>query len=233
MRVAPNLIGKTFGRLKVLRRDRSRKTHHGAHWVCVCECGNKITARGDSLVSRNTRSCGCLAHDLTVQRNARHGAAHRLRVTAEYRTWQKMLGRCYNKNNKDYPNYGGRGIAVCKSWQTDFAAFLRSVGPRPSPAHSLDRFPDNHGDYRPGNVRWATKKQQNRNQRGNVRIRISGVTMTLAEAVERLGLNYNRIRWRIKVAGWPLHKALELSPGQSATLLRWPARRARGPQVAA
>jgi hypothetical protein len=75
-----------------------------------------------------------------------------------------MLRRCYNKNTRDYPNYGGRGIKVCREWQTSYPKFLAHVGRRPSIKHSIDRI-DNDGNYRPGNIRWALKKQQNRNQR--------------------------------------------------------------------
>jgi hypothetical protein len=86
-----------------------------------------------------------------------------------------MKQRCYNPNNRNFPNYGGRGITVCAAWRDDFAAFLHDMGPRPSPDHSLDRFPDNDGNYEPGNVRWATPDQQ----RGNMRhtIRIDGVPL--------------------------------------------------------
>lgn len=113
-------------------------------------------------------------------------------------------------------NYGGRGITVAAEWQADFVAFLRDVGPRPSSRHSLDRFPDNDGDYRPGNVRWATKKQQNRNQRRNVRVRIDRVLMTLVEATEGLGLNYGTVQARLHKQGKSLHDALELAPAQKA-----------------
>jgi hypothetical protein len=107
--------------------------------------------------------CGCLNRELVVQRHLKHGEA-KLR-TAEYRAWASMLDRCNNPNRKHYKYYGGRGIKVCERWMT-FANFLADMGRRPSPLHSIDRWPNPDGDYEPGNCRWATRMQQRHNWSG-------------------------------------------------------------------
>lgn len=75
-----------------------------------------------------------------------------------------MKQRCLNKNRKDYRYYGGRGIRIHQPWISNFDSFLKDVGLKPSDKHSLDRI-DPEGDYEPGNVRWADKTTQSRNQR--------------------------------------------------------------------
>lgn len=85
--------------------------------------------------------------------------------SAEYRAWTDIKTRCYNRKYKDWPHWGGRGITVCDEWLNDFAAFFAEVGPRPTGGrYSIDRR-DNSRGYEPGNVRWATDSEQNRNRR--------------------------------------------------------------------
>jgi hypothetical protein len=92
-------------------------------------------------------------------------ATHRLSNTPEYNSWVGMKGRCLNEHGPDFRLYGGRGIAVCERWRDSFEAFYTDMGPRPSPMHSIDRFPNNDGHYEPGNCRWATPREQRLNQR--------------------------------------------------------------------
>jgi hypothetical protein len=73
-----------------------------------------------------------------------------------------MVERCTNPNGQAYAFY--RDVQIHPAWM-DFETFRRDVGERPSLAHSLDRFPDPSGGYAPGNVRWATYREQRRNQR--------------------------------------------------------------------
>lgn len=124
----------------------------------------------------------------------------------EYAIWSGMKSRCSNLDNIDY---GGRGIKVCPEWIDDFAQFLRDVGPCPSPKHSIDRYPDNNGNYRPGNVRWATAKEQGRNTRRNRYIEYSGVTKAMSEWAEDYGLPYLTLRSRLRKS-WDIHSALTL-----------------------
>jgi len=79
-----------------------------------------------------------------------------------------MRKRCYDKNSEKFSNYGGRGIIVWEEWKHPgggFENFYRYVGPRPSKEHTIDRYPNKHGNYEPGNVRWATPQEQCDNRR--------------------------------------------------------------------
>lgn len=96
--------------------------------------------------------------------NTKHGGVG----TTEYRSWDAMKTRCLNPNSQDYFRYGARGVTVYKPWVHDFQAFYTYLGPKPSPQHSLDRFPNPDGNYEPGNVRWASKTEQNLNRRPTI-----------------------------------------------------------------
>jgi len=92
--------------------------------------------------------------------NFKHGLIH----LPEYRIWSAMKDRCLNPKSSNYPRWGGRGITIYEPWIHDFTAFFEYVGLRPSPKHSIDRI-DNDGPYAPGNIRWATRSQQQKNKR--------------------------------------------------------------------
>jgi hypothetical protein len=89
---------------------------------------------------------------------------HGLRKTSEYNSWHNAIARCENPKDKDYKDYGGRGIKICDRWKEDFRNFLEDMGEKPSPKYTLGRI-NNNGDYDPVNCRWETIKQQNRNKR--------------------------------------------------------------------
>lgn len=89
---------------------------------------------------------------------------HRLSYNPVYRTWQFVKDRCHNPKSVHYDRYGGRGIRMHEAWLNDPAAFVEYMGPKPSPRHSIDRFPNRGGNYEPGNVRWATYAEQNQNR---------------------------------------------------------------------
>ncbi len=97
-----------------------------------------------------------------VYSNIKHGHSANGKVSPTYQSWRDMKQRCQNVNCKNYEDYGGRGVKVCERWQ-DFTNFLADMGEKPE-GLTLDRI-DYNSDYEPNNCRWATRKEQRRNQR--------------------------------------------------------------------
>lgn len=128
------------------------------------------------------------------------GIKHGLHGTPEYIAWKNMRGRCRNPNRREWSSYGGRGIKVHRAFN-DFATFYAELGPKP-PNTSLDRI-DNNGDYAPGNLRWATKKEQMRNRSDNRMLTHDGQTKTLAEWSETTGISLGTLWMRLHVLKWP------------------------------
>ena len=149
-----HLEGQRFGRLVVVSVRGRGKDHH-VSWECLCDCGKRSIVRSSSLMSGQTKSCGCFQIEKATSHNGRH--------RPEYNTWATMLQRCMNPNNPSYKDYGGRGITVCDDW-LKFENFFRDMGKRPTPKHSIDR-KENGGNYEPGNCRWATNTEQAMNKR--------------------------------------------------------------------
>lgn len=135
-------------------------------------------------------------------------------------TWSNMVRRCHDPNRSSFHKYGGRGIHVCPKWRggstlgsvntAAFVAFvadiMESIGPKPSPIHTLDRI-NNDGGYEPGNVKWSTPSEQGRNTRFNQLVEFMGKILPLAEWCERLNLRPGTVRNRLR-SGWPVEKAL-------------------------
>jgi len=143
-----------------------------------------------------TQSCGCLKAIVTSAKNKKHG----MFGTKEYSSYHRMKDRCFDKKNKDYKNYGARGITICDRWLNSFENFYADMGNKPTPKHSIDRI-DNDGNYEPSNCRWASNIQQARNKRNNRKITINGVTKIISEWADVYGINGSTIRQRINL-GW-------------------------------
>lgn len=202
-------LGKEHGRLTPYRIFFN---HTGRTYVeCRYRCGRKgIEVRLSHLLSGNTKSCKCLVSEGAKKRNTTHGMSK----TPTWHSWQGMMTRCYNANVIEYPDYGGRGIIVCDRWRESFENFLADMGIRPDDK-TLDRFPDKNGDYTPENCRWATQKEQGRNQRSNWLITFNGRTQCLSAWAEEVGISQESISRRIRHKGMTIEEALTIPPKPS------------------
>jgi hypothetical protein len=122
-----------------------------------------------------------------------------------YDSWSHMIQRCTNPKSQDWPNYGGRGITICDRWFV-FSNFAADMGERPY-GTTLDR-KDNEKGYSPDNCKWSTRVEQERNKRSNRRLIVEGVSRTVAEWAELLGIRANTITLRLR-RGWPVERALK------------------------
>jgi hypothetical protein len=140
-------------------------------------------------------------------------------VRKEYNIWKVMRHRCSCPTNKKYYMYGAKGVTVCQRWQS-FKNFWTDMGPKPTPHHSIDRFPNKTGNYEPGNCRWATPKEQASNTSQNVIYEVDGVSKTLADWAILLDVHPCVIQNRIKLWGWSIKEAVTTQPRKNSQRLK-------------
>ncbi len=194
--------GTKFGRLTVTGRA-TRRRGRCIMWNCDCECGGKTADTAHCLRQRPHPSCGCLKGP------RQHGHTIDRQTTKVYKIWQGMKARCSRATSDHSGRYHGRGIKVCERWAVSFEDFLADIlaeiGQPPSAKHQIDR-KDNDGHYEPGNVRWATREQQQRNTRRTHLITYKGKTQCLTDWAIELGIPRPRLSRRIHL-GWSITRA--------------------------
>lgn len=206
MPVAISLIGRTFGRLKVLEDCDPIRTHSGISMrcsKCLCSCGKTVIVKNIYLRAGDTESCGCIQSERARVLRLRHGHCRKGNATSIHVIWWGIHQRCLDPNCKAYPRYGGRGIKLCKRWMK-FENFLSDMGERPS-KKSIERI-NNDGNYEPSNCKWATGIEQGQNKRNNRTFTVRGITACISELCRRFHISSNRVQARLRY-GWPAEDA--------------------------
>ena len=199
-----DLIGQKFGMLTVLAQANDKIRSDGTHivmWHCMCDCGNEIIVNSGTLKSGHTKSCGCL------QGEHHNDSNHKTGKTRLYRIWGDMKQRCYNKNNLNFKNYGGRGIVICDEWKNSYIKFKEWAIKNGYNDDLTIEITDVNGNYCPENCKWATQLEQANNTRTNRMITFNGETLTWTQWNKKLGFKRGVLEYRLK-KGWSIEKAL-------------------------
>jgi hypothetical protein len=199
-----NSVGRKYGRLTILGFshyhiiENNKKIRRLPKVKVVCDCGEVKVVLYTNVRDGKTKSCRCLAQETTSKLKKKNDGRHE--NTKEYTTWTRIINRCYNKNSPDYPDYGGRGIQVYKKWlgKNGFYEFFKYVGNAPTKNHTLDRFPNNDGNYSPGNVRWANPIQQANNKRNTRYLLFKGVKTKIGDVSKEIGVSKKAIYARLR-----------------------------------
>lgn len=182
-----NLIGMKFGRLTAICPQPTPAGMYG--WKCKCSCGNEVVVRTADLTTNHSTSCGCLRQEVH--------STHKLSKTLPYDTWTSMLRRCTNPNDKDYANYGARGITVCDEWLSypNFYKWMCEHGY--TKGLTIDRI-DNDKGYSPENCRVVTMREQQQNRRNSIIVTLDGNTLPLIEVGRKFNIHYQTLYYRYK-----------------------------------
>ncbi len=201
----PDLTGRRLGKFTIIEKVE-KQSGRNVSWLCMCDCGNTVIARGTRLNSGKLPRCSCLVSNSSTRKSiGKSKSIHGQSRSKIYFTWNSMLMRCCNHKSQYYAIYGGRGITVCERWRI-FENFRDDMGERPK-GKSLDRI-DNDGPYSPENCRWATKQEQSENRRCTRWITVDGRDVTLRTAAKITGVSYRTILRRVS-KGLPNEEVLK------------------------
>ena len=198
-----NLIGKKINMLTIIEQLPTKNGR--TYWRYKCDCG-KIGTINSSCIYR-TISCGCFRSSKARQMHTTHNK----KGTRIYNVHNSMKQRCLNPKSKNYSNYGGRGIKLCKEWEKFENFYIWAIKNGYKDNLSIDRINVN-GNYEPSNCRWVTSKQQQLNKRNTPHITFNHHTHTLLEWSVITGINISTLRKRIFNYGWSIEDALTIQP---------------------
>lgn len=206
----PEWVGKRFWKLTVLSpvhivKDNGNKEWH---WLMKCDCGTEKVMSPSNVINGISKSCGCEARRIIIERSTKHGEAGAGdKKSRLYRIYYGMRARCYNENFPKYKNYGARGITICDEWKNDFVAFAtwaRNNGYADD--LTIDRIDVNKG-YSPENCRWVTNKVQSLNKTNTVKVEFQGDESPLLTVCENTGADIRLVRSRL-ARGYSLEDAI-------------------------
>jgi hypothetical protein len=190
-----NIAGNRYGRLTAMTFSHTHQSN--AYWVFLCDCGVKITVSANSVKRGNTQSCGCHRKEVSAKINLTHGQARDGQQSRLYQIWAQMKRRCDLPTHEAYPDYGGRGIRVCREWSNSFEAFEDwAINSGYSDDLTIDRR-NNDGNYEPGNCRWLDRKGQANNRRSSRIVSYLDMDMTLAELSNCSGIGESTLADRL------------------------------------
>ena len=198
-----DITGQKFNRLTPIKQVGKGKG--GIKWLCKCDCGNETILSQYLIKSGMVKSCGCLLYEND------HTKTHQLSKTKLYRVWQAIKRRCFNKNCKDYKDYGGRGVTICQEWLNDFMNFYNwAMISGYKEDLSIDRI-DVNGNYCPENCRWVSMIVQQNNKRNSKFVTYNNQTHTISDWGRILGIKASILYQRLK-KGWSIERAFTTPP---------------------
>lgn len=196
-----DITGQRFNNLVVIKRV-DNAARGCTVWECLCDCGNITKVRGNNLKSGAVKSCGC------KRKESKPTLRHNMSKTRLYREWAAMKRRCLTPSCKAYKNYGGRGIKICKKWESSFESFMAwALSNGYSDELTIERI-DVNGDYCPENCKWIPANEQQKNRTSCLFIHYNGKNQNLFDWCKEMNLSYKLIHNRIHKLGWTFERAI-------------------------
>jgi len=203
------MIGNKFGRLLVTKYIGCRKLECGHRQQIiegVCDCGSVHLYVAATLKDGRTSSCGCFQLENSIKIHTKHGqksTTYGKRGTILYARWRSMFDRV--RSNPKYAN-----VKIAERWQGEngFVNFCNDIGEMPTPKHTVDRYPNKRGNYEPGNVRWATMREQMQNIEKNINVMFDGKLLCLSEIARQSNIDPRRLNWFFRKRGMDIYDAV-------------------------